>query len=123
MINPRMEVPLLVDTGADRTILSHFDAIRLMVEVGVDLASLPLDEPIFGIGGKAENRVTEAVIEMGTLSTIFTLSILEPSLPLLPIPSVLGRDVLSRFALFMEERTSRVFLLEPQEADALNLPS
>jgi hypothetical protein len=94
-----------------------------MAEVDVDLASLPLGEPLFGIGGKAENRVTEAVIEMGTLSTTFTLSILEPSPPLLPIPSVLGRDVLSTFALFMEERTRRVFLLEPQEADALNLPS
>lgn len=33
------------------------------------------------------------------------------------MPSVLGRDILSRFALFMEERTQRVLLLEPDEAD------
>lgn len=38
------------------------------------------------------------------------------------IPSLLGRDVLARFALFFEERTGRVLLLEPSEADALELP-
>ena len=34
----------------------------------------------------------------------------------------LGRDVLSRFALFMEERSGRVLLLEPHEAASLQLP-
>lgn len=38
------------------------------------------------------------------------------------IPSLLGRDILSRFALFYEERRSVVLLLEPDEADAINLP-
>ncbi|MCI0438462.1 MAG: hypothetical protein L0177_04955 [Chloroflexi bacterium] len=37
------------------------------------------------------------------------------------LPPILGRDILSRFALFLEERTDRVFLLEPHEADVLNL--
>jgi hypothetical protein len=50
------------------------------------------------------------------------LTILEPQVPLLPIPSLLGRDILARFALVMEERTRRVLLLEPAEADALGLP-
>jgi hypothetical protein len=36
--------------------------------------------------------------------------------PLVTIPSLLGRDILSRFALFMEERTNRPFLLEPDAA-------
>jgi hypothetical protein len=30
--------------------------------------------------------------------------------------------MLSRFALFMEERTHRLFLLEPEVVDALQLP-
>ena len=37
------------------------------------------------------------------------------------IPFLLGRDVLSHFALFLEERTNRVLLLEAYEADALPL--
>ena len=39
----------------------------------------------------------------------------------LAIPSLLGRDILSNFALFIEERTDKVLLLEPAEADALGL--
>jgi hypothetical protein len=35
---------------------------------------------------------------------------------------MIRRDILSRFALFMEERTNRLFLLEPDEVDALQLP-
>jgi hypothetical protein len=38
------------------------------------------------------------------------------------IPSLLGRDILSNFALLYEERTDRVLLLTPPEADALQLP-
>ena len=51
------------------------------------------------------------------------MTILEP-IPgkLLPIPSLPGRDILSRFALYMEERTGRVLLLEPAEAESLTLP-
>jgi hypothetical protein len=30
--------------------------------------------------------------------------------------------MLSHFGLFVEERTNRVLLLEPHEADSLNLP-
>ena len=38
------------------------------------------------------------------------------------IPSLIGRDILSQFALFFEERTNKVLLLNPEEADQLNLP-
>ena len=38
------------------------------------------------------------------------------------IPSLLGRDLLSYFALFIEERSHRVLLREPDEADAVVLP-
>jgi hypothetical protein len=63
-------------------------------------------------------------LTLESLSMSLSLTILEPpSDPLPTIPSLLGRDILSRFALFMEERTDRLFLLEPDEADALRLPS
>ncbi|MGI8552157.1 MAG: hypothetical protein ACR2PL_15450 [Dehalococcoidia bacterium] len=38
------------------------------------------------------------------------------------VPSLLGRDLLSFFALFLEERTRCVLLLDPAEAGGLSLP-
>jgi predicted aspartyl protease len=122
--NQSIQVPLLVDTGADRTVLSPTDAIRLTRRFGVNLDDLPQGVPSTGVGGQASTRAVRAMLNIDSFSMPLTLTILEP-IPtrLLPIPSLLGRDVLSRFALFMEERTSRVLLLEPHEANALNLPS
>jgi hypothetical protein len=65
-----------------------------------------------------------AALNIGPFSIPLTLTILEPILNrILSIPSLLGGDVLSHFALFMEERTGRVLLLEPHEANALDIPS
>jgi len=114
--NQRQPVELLVDTGADRTILSPLDAIRL----GIDLATLERGLPSTGVGGQADSRTIEAILTIDSFSMPLTLTIVVTSRP---IPSLLGRDVISRFALFMEERTNRVLLLEPPEADALNLPA
>jgi len=120
--NRSVEVPLLVDTGADRTILAPRDALRLARRFAIDLTSLPEGTPSTGVGGQADTRTIEAVLTLATFSTPLTLTILEPPPgPLPPIPSLLGRDILSHYALFMEERTSRVLLLEPQEADDLHL--
>ena len=66
-----------------------------------------------------QTREIETVLTMQSYSTPLTIYI--PKTPL-PIHSLFGRTVLSHFALFMEERTDRVLLLEPTEADALNLP-
>jgi predicted aspartyl protease len=122
--NQGLQVPLLVDTGADRTILSPTDALRLSRRFGINLADLPQSAPSTGVGGQATTRTIEAVLTIDSFSASLTLTILEP-MPgrLLPIPSLLGRDIISRFALFMEERTDRVLLLEPSEADALHFPS
>jgi predicted aspartyl protease len=111
----RHPVEFLVDTGADRTILSPLDAMRL----GINLDTLESGLPSTGVGGQAETRTIEAVLTIDSLSMPLTLTIIETSRP---IPSLLGRDVISRFALFMEERTNRVLLLEPAEAESLNLP-
>ncbi len=69
--------------------------------------------------GQVQTRQIETVLTMQSFSTPLTIYI--PETPL-PIHSLLGRTVLSHFALFMEERTDRVLLLEPSEADALDLP-
>ena len=113
--NRLFPVELLVDTGADRTLLSPVDARRMQI----DITALPQGSPSIGIGGQSQTRTIETELILQDFSIPLTLSI--PETPR-PIPSLLGRDVLSRFALFMEERTSRVFLLEPHEAQALDLP-
>ena len=108
-------VEFLVDTGADRTMLSPSDATR----IGIDLSTLSLGARSTGVGGQVQTREIETVLTMQSFSTPLTIYI--PETPL-PIHSLLGRTVLSHFALFMEERTDRVLLLEPSEADALDLP-
>ena len=42
-----------------------------------------------------------------------------PGQPTLPIPSLLGRDVISRFALIIDYRTGRVLFLTAAEASQL----
>jgi len=117
-----LEVPLLVDTGADRTILAPLDAMRLAEETGVDIAALPRGVPSTGVGGQTDTRTVEVIVTLDPFSTPLTLTILDPLSHIQPIPSLLGRDILSRFTLIVEQRTNRVLLLEPEEADALSLP-
>ena len=117
-----LDVKLLVDTGADRTTLSPLDARRLARRFALDLTELPQGVPSTGVGGRSDTRTLETVLILDTFSLPILLTILDPPPgPLSRIPSLLGRDVLSHFALFLEERTNQVLLLEAHEADALPL--
>ncbi len=116
------EVRLLVDTGADRTVLAPLDANRLQRELGIAITSLPVGALSRGVGGQMPTRIMAAVLTLDSFSAPLPLTILEPPSSLLPIPSLVGRDVLAHFALFLEERTNRVLLLEPTEVDARDLP-
>ncbi len=118
-----MGVRFLVDMGASRTLIGHRYAIQLGGFYGIDLAGLPIGHQSLGIGGLASTRQTRVAMSIGSLHIDRDIPILEP-IPgrIVGLPSLLGRDVLSHFALFMEERTNRVLLLEPSEVDALQLP-
>jgi len=116
--NRRLTVEMLIDTGADRTVLAPSDALRL----GADLNLLPAGALSTGIGGQMASRSIDAVLPLETFSTTLPLTVLVPPSAPLPIPSLLGRDVLAHLALFFDPRTQRVLLLEPHEVDRLNLP-
>lgn len=117
------DVAFLVDTGADATLLGPRDTANLRINTTL----LPPGPPLTGVGGRTPTVSADATIAFGHLSYTLPLRILAPRGPaqqraLSRIPSLLGRDVLSRFALFLEERTHRVLLLEPHEVDALAFP-
>jgi predicted aspartyl protease len=118
--NRELAVQFLVDTGADRTLLAPLDAARL----GLDLDSLEPGVPSTGVGGRTETRTVPAILSMDGVSIDVTLTLLASKSQLreFPIPSLLGRDVLSRFALFIDEPSDRVLLFIPAEVHQLNLP-
>ena len=118
------EIPMLVDTGADHTVISPGDALLISLVSGIDLSSLEQGSSNVGVGGTAATRVADAVVRLDTFSTSMSITILEPPqtgrVP--AIPSLLGRDIISQFGLFFDHQTRRVLLLDRAEVDALNLP-
>ncbi len=117
------KVHFLIDTGADSTVLAPRDAGLL----NLDLSRLPPGPVSTGVGGQTPTASTPATLTLDALPFTTTLRILAPTnsqqrQALRTIPSLLGRDLLAHFALILEERTDRVLLLSPSEADALPLP-
>ncbi|MPZ13003.1 MAG: hypothetical protein GEU73_01020 [Chloroflexi bacterium] len=117
------DVPFLVDTGADAMLLAPTNALFLRM----DLDRLPPGPPTTGVGGMTPTVLAGATLTVGAHTFDLTLRILAPATAaqrsaLARMPSLLGRDILSHFALFFEERTDRVLLLTPEEANLLNLP-
>ena len=109
-----LEVDLLVDTGADRTTISRETAER----AGLSLDTLPDGGTSTGVGGVTAVRTALTQLSVQGYSTALWLRILESRHP---SASVLGRDFMAGFALFMEERTRRVLFLDADEVAGLGL--
>ncbi len=123
-----LRIPLLVDTGADCTIIAPLDALKLDMESALRLDTLLEGMPTVGVGGKAKTRLIDANLILGDGKVIDhwqKLTIIEPpaSGPLPTYPSLLGRDILVGFGLVMHQRKGRVLLLEHEEMEALRLTS
>ena len=117
------EIEFLVDTGADSTILGPVDVLFLDLDIG----ALPAGPRSVGVGGRIATARVDATLVFSNRSVPIVLRVLSPrsrrqQQAVLRLPSLLGWDVLRHYALILEERTGRVLLLEPNEADALNLP-
>ena len=101
------EVTFIIDTGADRTLLSIADAEAL----GLDAEVLPVGRSL-GIGGATATALVPAILGLGSRHIRTTLRVLvgggEGDRR---IPSVLGGDILARFGLYVEERRDLVLLL------------
>ena len=118
-----MEVRFLIDTGSGSTLIGDIDADRMFSYYSVDAGSLEEGIPSQGIGGIVPTREVQATLQLEDFSASLKIDILKPIPGQQPaVPSLLGRDVLSYFALIMEERTDRVLILEPDEADSLHIP-
>ena len=117
-----LSIPFLIDTGADHTLLSPTEGVRLRQDLGIDLLSLPRGEPIGGVGGYLETRTIGAYMTIGGYTANVQISLAEPptygNLP--EMPSLLGWDIIRNFAVFLEHHTNSVVLLEREDTELAN---
>ena len=108
------EIEFLIDTGADTTVLSPSDARA----VGLDTSILDIEGESSGVGGEVYMRTVEATLTIQGYSVPLIIYIPDSDYE---IPSLLGRDFMVGFGLFMEERTGTVALLDRGEVEGMGL--
>jgi predicted aspartyl protease len=98
------EVSLLVDTGADSTVLMPVDADRL----GVQYGRLTNTTTSTGMGGESEDFLEQAQLVFRDDADVLhiydiALVIAKRRSDILILPSLLGRDVISRWRLLVDK--------------------
>ena len=109
--NQSIDIEFVVDTGADHTLLSPSDARRLHNQLGIDIRTMPRGNPIGGVGGYAETRTVRATLVIGDYETTMPLHVVDMPPGPNDMPSLIGRDIIYDFALFMEHSTDTLILL------------
>ena len=116
-------VEFLVDTGASRTTLLDKDAIYF----GIEYEKLRRVQDLSGIGGSVETYVIDDTTLLFRESTPIKMPVFVIKHPLvtmdkeertrmLRFPSILGRDVISRFRLIFDRANSELLLTKEKEA-------
>lgn len=116
-LNLYTDVSFLVDTGADRTLLMPDDGRR----TGLDYSQLQGSEGVGGVCGELECFVEEAIIvftDPGQNLYAYHIDLLiAPASPDLGrTPSLLGRDILGRWAT-SHDPTRGILTFEVHSAD------
>ena len=109
----------LIDTGATKTTISDKDAIRL----GIDYDALEKpDKGMLGIGGPVDTYILKEAklalhkkdgqTHVENLESLCFLRHFELTERILRIPSILGRDVLNKYALIYDRRQDNVYMTD-----------
>lgn len=116
-------VEFLIDTGATKTTISEKDAIRFGIDYGV---LEKLDKSMLGIGGPVDTYVLKEAdlafqeksrkTHVERLENLCFLRHPELTARILMIPSILGRDVLNKYALVYDRRKNNVYITDEQTA-------
>ena len=115
----RETIEFLVDTGASRTTICDKDAIRL----GIDFGKLEkLGEGMLGIGGVVDTYVLKDVKlvfrredEKSHVQNFERIYILKHAVldeRIMRIPSILGRDILNKYALVYDKRHEKAYITD-----------
>ncbi|MDH5782239.1 MAG: retroviral-like aspartic protease family protein [Candidatus Bathyarchaeota archaeon] len=115
----RETIELLVDTGASRTTICDKDAIRL----GIDFGKLEkLGEGMLGIGGSVDTYVLKDVKlvfrredEKGYVENFERIYVLKHAVldeRIMRIPSILGRDILNKYALIYDKKHEKAYITD-----------
>ena len=115
-------IEFLVDTGASRTTLLDKDAIFLDIEYGKLSKS---EQDMSGIGGSVETyEINDSVLIFGEHSIKTPVYVLKHTLGemnevekirILRFPSILGRDVITRFRLIFDRVKGELLLTNEKE--------
>lgn len=120
----KKSIKFLVDSGASRTIISENDAIRM----GIDYSKLEkLEEGMTGVGGIADAYLlknvelvflTKKEIYIEKMDDILVIKheikdkLMEERMKW--IPSLLGRDILDKFTIFINKKKEIVLITDEE---------
>lgn len=115
----KRKIAFLIDTGSPKTIISERDALKL----GLDFTRMrELNEQLLGLGGFSETyRVANVTLLFASENGGHTEQLKEvivhreqelPDEIKKQIPSLLGRDLIGRFVLVLDEGQEMVFMTD-----------
>jgi len=114
-----VDVPFLVDSGADATFLDH----SCLAYLGIDVSSLPVKDDAGGVAGSLSYYEFPARLRMEGESNeakVFSGNIGILTAPEASDTPILGRDILDHFAAIFDRRRDRVLLVtEPDDYQIL----